>query len=131
MCRCHWLSLSQIDWDKGWTEPGAHWIWGFSSSCNEDGLILVNFDLEDSRYIRCTIEDNGIGRSKSKEYDAESRKSAYEKTMQIIQERITLLNKINNNTIKYDYKIFDLYDENQTPVGTKVEIGLPFRKTGN
>ena len=101
------------------------------SSCNEDGLILVNFDLEDSRYIRCTIEDNGIGRSKSKEYDAESRKSAYEKTMQIIQERITLLNKINNNTIKYDYKIFDLYDENQTPVGTKVEIGLPFRKTGN
>jgi hypothetical protein len=99
------------------------------STCKEDGLILINFDLEDSRYISCTIEDNGVGRTKSKEYDAESRKSSYEKTMKIIQERITLLNKINNKTIKYDYKIFDLYDENQSPVGTKVEIGLPFRKT--
>ena len=101
------------------------------STCKEGGLILINFDLENSRYIRCSIEDNGIGRSKSKKYDAESRKSSYEKTMQIIQERINLLNKINKNTHKYDYKIFDLYDETQTPVGTKVEIGLPFRKTGN
>ncbi len=101
------------------------------SSCKKDGLILINFDLEDSRYIRCTIEDNGIGRSKSKEYDAESRKSSYEKTMQIIQERINLLNKISNNTHKYEYKIFDLYDETQKPVGTKIEIGLPFRRTSN
>jgi len=101
------------------------------STCKKDGLILINFDLEDSRYISCTIEDNGIGRTKSKEYDAESRKSSYEKTMQIIQERISLLNKMNNNTHKYDYKIFDLYDETQIPVGTKIEIGLPFRKTGN
>lgn len=101
------------------------------SSCKKDGLLLINFDLEDSRYIRCTIEDNGIGRSKSKEYNAESRKSSYEKTMQIIQERISLLNTINNNTHKFDYKIFDLYDETQNAVGTKVEVGLPFRKTSN
>ena len=101
------------------------------STCNEDGLILINFDLEDSRYIRCTIEDNGIGRSKSKEYDGESRKSSYKRTMQIIQERINLLNKLNNNTNKYDYTIFDLYDNNKTPTGTKVEIGLPFRKIDN
>lgn len=101
------------------------------STCSQDGLILINFDLEDSRYIRCTIEDNGIGRSKSKEYDAESRKSSYDKTMQIIQERINLLNKIDNYTHTYDYKIFDLYDETQNPVGTKVEIGLPFRKIDN
>jgi len=101
------------------------------STCAKDGLILINFDIEDSRYIRCTIEDNGIGRSKSKEYDAESRKSSYDKTMQIIQERINLLNKINNNTHAYDYKIFDLYDETQNAVGTKVEIGLPFRKMDN
>ena len=98
------------------------------SACNCDGLILINFDLEDNNYIRCTIEDNGIGRSKSKEFDAESRKSSHEKTMKIIQERISLLNKMNNNTLKYDYKVFDLYDEAQNPVGTKIEIGLPFRK---
>ncbi|MDE5421734.1 histidine kinase [Ancylomarina sp. DW003] len=99
------------------------------SGCKGDGLILINFDLEDNSYIRCTIEDNGIGRSKSKEFDAESRKLSHNKTMDIIQERITLLNKINNSNLKYDYKIFDLYDETQNPVGTKVEIGLPFQRT--
>ena len=101
------------------------------SDCKGDGLILITFDLEDNNYIRCTIEDNGIGRSKSKEFDAESRKSSHEKTMQIVQERISLLNKMNNNTFKYDYKVFDLFDESQKPIGTKVEIGLPFRKTEN
>jgi len=101
------------------------------SACKGDGLILITFDLEDNNYIRCTIEDNGIGRSKSKEFDAESRKSSHEKTMQIVQERISLLNKMNNNTSKYDYKVFDLFDESQKPIGTKVEIGLPFRKTEN
>ncbi|MCZ4693906.1 hypothetical protein DWB61_03650 [Ancylomarina euxinus] len=101
------------------------------STCKGDGLILINFDLEDSQYIRCTIEDNGIGRSKSKEFDAESRKSSHEKTMKIIQERISLLNKMNNNLLKYDYKVFDLYDETQNAVGTKVEIGLPFQKVDN
>ncbi|WP_372640242.1 histidine kinase [Ancylomarina sp.] len=101
------------------------------STSKGDGLILINFDLENNNYIRCTIEDNGIGRSKSKEFDAESRKSSHEKTMQIIQERISLLNKMNQNTLKYDYKVFDLYDETQNPVGTKVEIGLPYRKTND
>ncbi len=99
------------------------------STCKGDGLILINFDLESNNYIRCTIEDNGIGRSKSKEFDAESRKSSHEKTMHIIQERISLFNKINQNTFKYDYKVFDLYDETQNPLGTKVEIGLPYRRT--
>ncbi len=101
------------------------------SACKGDGLILINIELEDSHYIRCSIEDNGIGRTKSKEFDAESRKSYHERTMNIVQERITLLNKINKNALNYDYKIFDLHDETQTAVGTKVEIGLPFLKIEN
>ena len=98
------------------------------SACNGDGLILINFELEDDSYIRCTIEDNGIGRSVAKTFDAESRQNSHERTMQIVQERISLLNRMNNDSRKYDYKIFDLYDEKQRPIGTKVEIGLPFKK---
>lgn len=98
------------------------------SACKGDGLMLINFDLEDDSYIRCTIEDNGIGRSVSKKYDAESRQNSHERTMNIVQERISLLNKMSSNIRKYDYKIFDLFDEKQRPTGTKVEIGLPFQK---
>jgi len=98
------------------------------SACNGDGLMLINFDLEDDSYIRCSIEDNGIGRSVSKNYDAESRQNSHERTMKIVQERISLLNKMSNNAREYDYRIFDLFDEKQRPIGTKVEIGLPFQK---
>ena len=102
------------------------------SSCKQDGLILINFDTHNSYYICCTVEDNSINQLNSEEYDDTSRKSSYKKTMQIIQNRINLLNKISHKkTHKYDYKIFNLYDKNQIPVGTKVKIGLPFSKTND
>ncbi|WP_195715197.1 sensor histidine kinase [Ancylomarina sp. 16SWW S1-10-2] len=102
------------------------------SDCKQEGLIQISFDLDSNQYISCLIEDSSISRSNPKEYDPTNRKLSYKKAMQNIQERINLLAKIsNNNILKYDYKIFYQYDENQTPVGTKVNIGLPFCKTSD
>ena len=68
------------------------------------------------------IEDNGIGRIKSRTIKLSSDNSYDSKGTQINQQRIDLLNKHFQNENKVTFK--DIYDQDRKPTGTKVEIFL-------
>ncbi len=68
------------------------------------------------------IEDNGVGRIKSRSIKLESDNNYDSKGTQINQQRIELLNKHYQNKNKVTFK--DVYDKDRNPTGTKVEIFL-------
>ena len=68
------------------------------------------------------IEDNGVGRIKSRAIKLNSDNSYDSKGTQINQQRIELLNKYFQNENKVTFK--DIYDKDRKPTGTKVEIFL-------
>ncbi len=68
------------------------------------------------------IEDNGVGRIKSRKIKLSSDSNYDSKGTQINQQRIELLNKHFQNENKVTFK--DIYDEERKPIGTKVEIFL-------
>lgn len=70
--------------------------------------------------IVCAIEDNGIGRQKSAELKMQSGNTHTSKGMKITEERLSLLNKTNQNEM--NVKILDLENEKGEARGTRVEI---------
>ncbi|MFO7829099.1 MAG: histidine kinase [Bacteroidales bacterium] len=89
----------------------------------EDAKLKLEFKIVKDHILQCIIEDNGIGRSKSRELN-KNNKSHQSKGIFITHERLSLLNQTQN---KKGYKIqtIDLYDEYNLPCGTRVEITLP------
>ena len=82
-------------------------------------ILLVNVSVCNN-HIHYHIEDNGVGRKKAASYK-QLNKPVYESMgMQITADRINLFNQQNNGCVK----ITDLYDENDRPLGTKVEVDL-------
>lgn len=87
------------------------------------GMVKLRFELK-GKDLFCTIEDNGIGREKSAAY----RPSSPGKTsagMMITRERLQLLNQ--NLPLNLILKITDLLDDQGLPVGTRVEVRIPFK----
>ncbi len=72
--------------------------------------------------IECTIEDNGIGRTKSVEYKKNRVQQHKSMGMSITQERLDILNSSLKSNIYAE--IIDLY-ENGEPAGTKVKLIIP------
>jgi sensor histidine kinase YesM len=72
--------------------------------------------------ILCTIEDNGIGRERSKEFKKNRVQQHKSVGMSITQERLDILNSSLNRNL--NAQILDLY-ENGQPAGTKVQIIIP------
>ena len=95
-------------------------IWhGLMPRMDSKGYIHVSFKLEEKALI-VTVEDNGIGRDKAKENN--SRRSLKEGSvgLQITKER---LKGLSFKTKKHnDVKIVDLFDENNQPTGTLVNL---------
>jgi sensor histidine kinase YesM len=95
-------------------------IHGLSQSDKPQLLLTVSAEL-DNDYIIYTIEDNGIGRTKSREYN-------YHKTkhqslgLGITQQRIAILNQ--QQPDRGQVTIIDLYDAMDESAGTKVEVKL-------
>lgn len=87
-------------------------------------ILSVHFDLsEQEDFIICTIEDNGIGRTKSSEIKAGNAGKHASFSTGSIEQRLELLNqnlKL-NNLIVYE----DLKDQDQTDNGTRVSIKIP------
>ncbi len=83
-------------------------------------ILHVKFTKE-NQYLKCAIEDNGIGVQKSL---AMKRKSNYQSfSTSAIKERIKLANANKENKIKIT--TIDLYDLEKNPSGTRVEIFFP------
>lgn len=69
-------------------------VWHGLRYKEEKGMLEINFKQKNSETLLITIEDNGIGRKKSKELKTEHQKKQQSKGMGNIQKRITILNQM-------------------------------------
>ncbi len=86
------------------------------------GKLKIYFDVENEN-LKCTVEDNGIGRKKANELKKQNKPEHISLGTQITESRIDLINKLHKSKLKIDY--IDLCDNNSNPIGTKVEITFP------
>ncbi len=93
---------------------------GILNLLNKRGRIEVNFIIEDD-YLKCTLEDNGIGRENAYKLRDSFRVSHQSKGMELVKKRIAGLNHLYNINILV--LIEDIRKDNCT--GTRVIIKLP------
>ncbi len=86
------------------------------------GKITLSF-AKDNGYLKCTIEDNGVGRSKAASMGNQNprRKSM---AMNITNERLQTINKIYETDASVH--IEDLVDEKGEAAGTRVELSISY-----
>lgn len=90
------------------------------ANSDEDGLYLaVTATLEDDK-IKYVIQDNGVGRARSKEYNRRNRPYHQSMGLAITEDRIQLFNGVREDAVR----ITDLYRDDRSAAGTKVEITL-------
>lgn len=97
-------------------------IWHGIMSLDTTGVIKVNF-AKDNEQIICSIEDNGIGRKKSAEMKTKADKYKKSLGISIVESRLHLLSNYYGVNMKIVFS--DLYDENQSPLGTRVSVNMP------
>jgi len=83
------------------------------------GLLEINFQKINSETIKISIIDDGIGRSKSKEFKTENQKKQKSKGMGNTEKRIAILNEMYKD--KVDVKVENVFENNE---GTRVELIL-------
>jgi tetratricopeptide (TPR) repeat protein len=96
-------------------------IHGLANSENEDLYLTVTASLEYER-IKFIIQDNGIGRIQSAEYNRLNKPYHKSIGLKITEDRINLYER--GNETNGSIKITDLYDEYNQPNGTRVEITI-------
>jgi len=87
------------------------------------GQLGIIFSIEDENII-CRIEDNGVGRAKAKEINAEKNNTHKSMGTTITQDRIELINSIYKTNISVEY--IDLFDDKQESKGTVVKITFTY-----
>lgn len=85
------------------------------------GIIKIEIEKQDN-FIKCVIEDNGVGRTES--YFRNKGNSHKSFGTSITQERLAAINALNNSQLSE--KIIDLEDNEGNATGTRVEIYIPF-----
>lgn len=96
-------------------------VHGVAHSDNKDLQLTVTATLEGEK-IKYTIQDNGVGRNKSAEYNLQNKPKHKSVGLQITAERIAQFNGEDNN--KEAIVFTDLLKDNDEPNGTKVEIQI-------
>lgn len=89
---------------------------------DKKGTLILSFELENG-FLIGKIEDDGVGREKAGEIQSKTFKDHASRGMEIVNERIAVLNYIEN--IKIEVKIFDKKDDQNNPAGTSVIIKIP------
>jgi LytS/YehU family sensor histidine kinase len=91
-----------------------------------EGKLTIRFEPEGA-LLKCSIEDNGVGRQKSREIENRSLTSHSSLSEHITHERVKLLNQIHSTN---DFSVIteDLIDKNGIPAGTRIEVRLPLKK---
>lgn len=77
---------------------------------------------KDGEHLMIIVEDNGIGRVASQQMKYTDSKTHVSKGLSIVEERLRHMGSTNGHQ---PFKITDLYDRMQQPLGTRVEITLP------
>ncbi|MEO5642243.1 MAG: two-component regulator propeller domain-containing protein [Bacteroidia bacterium] len=96
-------------------------IHGVLHQLQKPGKIYIRFILEDKTVI-CEIGDNGVGRAKAKEYEAEIKKDHKSAALEITRERLMQANEKGKPVSSLE--ILDLFDEEGNASGTKVVIRI-------
>ncbi|MBI5914459.1 MAG: histidine kinase [Bacteroidetes bacterium] len=86
------------------------------------GHIAISFQRENGG-LKCSVEDNGIGRAKSAQLNDQQGRSHKSRGLEIVNERLEIIRA--SRPGNYTVKIIDLHDLQQKPTGTRVEIILP------
>ncbi len=86
-----------------------------------DKRLDIRFN-KNNNILVCEVEDNGVGIARSKEIKAENKRLYPSKAMNIIKERMAIINSSSEN--KLSVKINDLKDQANQPSGTKVVISI-------
>jgi len=81
------------------------------------GKLSILIEIEND-YLKLTIEDNGVGRTKAAENTKRQGKG-----LKMIHEFYEILNQINKKPIRYT--ITDLYKGDDIPAGTRAEVWVP------
>lgn len=105
-------------------------IHGLKHKIEGGGILNIRFiiegkekgDLGYQRYIICEIEDNGVGRKKSAEYEAGIRKDHKSAALEITRERLAQMNEPGKP--KSSVEIIDVEDAQGNSLGTKVVIRI-------
>jgi tetratricopeptide (TPR) repeat protein len=89
-----------------------------------DGKGMVKIDLKlDSEFVKCTIEDNGIGREEAQRRKNDNNENHNSLGTQIVSSRLDLVNTLYGTSLKTIYT--DLRNYNGKAEGTKVELHIP------
>ena len=88
----------------------------------EAGHISIAF-LRENGGLKCVVEDNGVGRVKSAELNAQQGRDHKSRGLEIVNERLAIISA--SHPGNYDVKTSDLLDRQHNPTGTRVEITLP------
>ncbi len=85
---------------------------------SKNGKLDIHFSKE-KQLIKIFITDNGIGRTKAKQYSLMSTG----KGIEIIKQTLNLYFQLKQ--VRIEYNISDIYDEQKNAAGTRVEITIP------
>lgn len=99
-------------------------IWHGLLPKNEEGNLTIKLEKEEE-YIRCSIEDDGIGRERAEELKKQKKQLHKSFGMMLTKERLDLLNSTVDGRL--NVTVVDLKDEKSNPTGTRVEILIPFQ----
>ncbi len=94
---------------------------GIKYKKENNGMINICVQRKEAD-ILVSIEDNGIGREAAQQYKSKYHIQYQSKGMSINKDRIDILNSHNDK--KIEIFINDLYDKNNEPAGTRVDIYL-------
>lgn len=97
-------------------------IWHGIMGLKIQGIIRISFSRERDQLI-CQVEDNGIGRTQSMEMKPENEKQKKSLGISLVETRLNLLNYFYSVNMKIVFT--DLFNEDNSPAGTKVTINLP------
>jgi ligand-binding sensor domain-containing protein len=86
------------------------------------GKIRIIIERDDNM-IKCTIEDNGIGRERSTAMKEEQNFEHKSVGMSITKERLDLINHISNSNL--NVSVIDLTDDKGDAAGTKIQLVIP------
>ena len=92
---------------------------GLLNKEDSDKALKLEVAVENN-YIKYVVEDNGVGRAKAEEYRNLNKPGHQSLGLQITRDRIHLFNQNENGSVK----IIDLFDKDERPVGTRIEILL-------
>ncbi|MDB5239561.1 MAG: signal transduction histidine kinase, LytS, partial [Spirosoma sp.] len=99
-------------------------IWhGLMHKVNGGGHIRIAFQPLSATQLRCTVEDNGVGRQEAAQHQSPHRIRHRSAGMGITTERLSLLS--NDPTAGSQVQITDLTDATGCATGTQVIIELP------